>query len=394
MPCDCTLACVPATVTCAPAMVEQVVMVPEMITETRKVLVTEYQPEEKRRTYTVQRLMPKTEIRTGTRTVMVPVTRTIEKQYTVMVPRIETRTGIRTVMRPVTRTVERQFTVMVPKTETKTGVRTIRVPVTKTVEQDVTVMVPKTETKTGIRTVYRCIPVQKTYTVCEDQGHWEQRPLPAMNGCNPCGAVASCCGGCPHHGGHRCHAHGCAPTCCPAPACMQQVWVPNIVNREVTTTVQEMQAFQEEYQYQVTTCEAQKQTRWIEVTECEDRQEEFSYDVTVCVPETRTCQVQMTECVPDQQEFQYNVIVCVPETITCQVQVSECEAKQEEYQYQVTTCEAVSEEKTETYTVHVPVQVEKEIQVQVCRMVEKRIQVPAPSCCSVCPTSACGGCCR
>jgi len=76
------------------------------------------------------------------------------------------------------------------------------------------------------------------------------------------------------------------------------------------------------------------------------------------------------------------------------VQVTECVAKEETYTYDVTTCETVSEEKTENYTVQVPVQVEKEIQVQVCRMVEKRIQVPAPACCAPAATSACGGCCR
>ncbi len=59
---------------------------------------------------------------------------------------------------------------MVPRTEERKGTRTIMVPITKTVEQQYTVMVPKTETKVGTRTVYRCVPVQKTQTVCEDQG--------------------------------------------------------------------------------------------------------------------------------------------------------------------------------------------------------------------------------
>src|SRR5262249_12250518 len=79
MPCGsgCGTTCAPAP-TCAPAMVEQVVMVPEMTTETRKVMVTQYQTEQKSRTYTIQRQVPRTETRTGTRTVMVPTTKTVE----------------------------------------------------------------------------------------------------------------------------------------------------------------------------------------------------------------------------------------------------------------------------------------------------------------------------
>ncbi len=48
-------------------MMEQTVKVPEMVTETRKVMVTEYSTEQKTRSYTVHRQVPKTETRTGTR---------------------------------------------------------------------------------------------------------------------------------------------------------------------------------------------------------------------------------------------------------------------------------------------------------------------------------------
>ena len=54
-------------------------------------------------------------------------------------------------------------------------------------------------------------------------------------------------------------------------------------------------------------------------------------------------------------------------------------AKSREEQYQVTVCDIVNEDKTESYTVCVPVRVEKEIQVQVCQMVPKKIMVSQPA---------------
>jgi hypothetical protein len=51
----------------------------------------------------------------------------------------------------------------------------------------------------------------------------------------------------------------------------------------------------------------------------------------------------------------------------------------------------VPEEKTQTYTVCVPVQVEKQVEVKVCKMVAKEVQVPACNPCgSASAASNCG----
>jgi hypothetical protein len=39
----------------------------------------------------------------------------------------------------------------------------------------------------------------------------------------------------------------------------------------------------------------------------------------------------------------------------------------------------VQEEQTQTYAVHVPVQVERQIEVPVCRLVEQTVSCPAPA---------------
>ena len=242
-------------------MVEQTVMEPEIVTETRKIQVTEYKQEPRVRTYNVTRLVPRTEMRTRTVAYTETETRTrdekyvecrtvsetVDQSYTVMVPYTETRKGTRCVVTPVTRNVEQQYTVMVPYTETRTGTRCITTPVTRNVEQTYTVNVPYTEQRTGTRTVWECVPVVQTRTICEDRGHWEQRCIPVANGCQSCGVATTCCRPRRHF---ACGCDACAPcaSCAPAPACntvvTQNVWVPNIVQREVQCTVNTQQCRQ------------------------------------------------------------------------------------------------------------------------------------------------------
>ena len=75
-----------------------------------------------------------------------------------------------------------------------------------------------------------------------------------------------------------------------------------------------------------------------------------------------------------------------------------CVPEQRTRSCDVTTYKCVAEEKTEEYTVNVPHQVEKEIEVRVCKMVPKTVMVPADSCgdsSSCCaPRRRCGRRCR
>ena len=67
-----------------------------------------------------------------------------------------------------------------------------------------------------------------------------------------------------------------------------------------------------------------------------------------------------------------------------------CVPQQRTQTFNVTTYKCVPEQMTQTYTVCVPVQVQKEVQVQVCKMVPKTVMVPATSGCA--PANCCGGC--
>ncbi|MEM8679618.1 MAG: hypothetical protein AAGF97_09730, partial [Planctomycetota bacterium] len=70
----------------------------QMYTETRMRTVTRYRQEERERTYTVCRRVPRVESRTQTYTVMVPETRSREETYTVCKPEQRSRTENYTVM--------------------------------------------------------------------------------------------------------------------------------------------------------------------------------------------------------------------------------------------------------------------------------------------------------
>jgi len=83
--------------------------------------------------------------------------------------------------------------------------------------------------------------------------------------------------------------------------------------------------------------------------------------ITECKNETRTRDIEYT--------------VCVPQTRT--------------RTDQVTTYKNVSSEKVESYTVMVPHEVEKEVQVRVCKMVPQ--QVSAQGCGDRAPSSRCSG---
>ena len=400
--------CVPATTACAPLMVERTVLEPVMVTETRKVQVTEVKHEPRVRNYTVTKLVPHTEMRTRTVAYSEMETRTrdekyiecktvaetVDQQFTVMVPYTETRKGTRCVVTPVTKDVEQTYTVMIPYTEVRKGTRCVVTPVTKNVEQTYVVNVPYTEQRTGTRTVWECVPVVQTRIVCEDQGHWEQRCIPVANGCQSCGVATRCCRPRRHH---ACGCDPCAPcaSCAPAPVCntivTQNVWVPKIVQREVQCTVNTRQSKQVPYTCTVTLCKPESRTRTVQVCEMVRSLQECEYQVQLCKPETRSRTVQVCEMVRSEQPYEYQVQLCKPEARTRQITVCKqvpeektrtvsyavCVPKTREEQYPVTVCDPVTEVKTETYTVCIPVCVEMEIQVQVCKMVEKKIMVPA-----------------
>jgi hypothetical protein len=101
------------------------------------------------------------------------------------------------------------------------------------------------------------------------------------------------------------------------------------------------------------------------------------YNVTVCVPEKRSETVEVCNYVAEQAKRSVPYTVCVPLTKTGT--------------REVTSYRRVEEQKTHIYTVRLPYPVEKQVPVQVCRMVAKKVRLPV-TCCGRAPCR-CRGCC-
>jgi hypothetical protein len=267
----------------APACVEKEVCVPTMVTEMRTIKCIECRPETRQQTVTVYK--------------QVPVVQTVQRQCVEMVPEIRTQVQQCTVMKPVWRTVSQQIVVPV---------------VTMQIQQ-------------GVRQVCRMVPMVQKKIVCEDQGQWEERPMPQT--CAP----------------RTCVPRTCAPvqTCTPVQAACK-VWVPKIVQKEVELTCMKAELVSEPCQV----------------------------PVQVCSYETRTCQQRVCELQPQCVQRQVQCMVCVPRTVT--------------RSFQVTTCQCVPEQRVISQTVMVPHEVEKVVPVSVCKMVTKKVVVPECSCCGSC----------
>lgn len=285
------------------------------------------------------------------RTIMVPQMTTETRTVCVTEYAREQREKTITVIErvPKQETVTRQITVMVPKQVTKTVSYQVCKPVFTEEEITYTQCVPHVVTKTGTRKVCKVMATQKTRTVTVDEGHWEDAP---GSTCDACESSANCNSCCPRPRLFRRCSTGCEPTHCGANDCGSRVWVCKPVQKEVPYTCYERVWEDQPYSCQVVVMKPETKTR--KVRKCN-----YTY-------ETKTKNVTCTVCVPETQ------------TKTCNVTRFEC----------------VPTKKTIRYTACVPHQVEKEVQVRVCKMVPKTIQVPA---CSVgsCDDGSCnvGGSC-
>ncbi len=451
---------------CAPCytyeQVEKTVMRPTMVTETRKISVVECRSEQRQRTFTVNRcvpelqtisenftvMVPERRTRTETYNVCKPVMSTVNQTYTVSVPYQEQRQATRRVCK-LTPTTETRMA-MVPETRTRTETFPVCRVVMEAQTRAYTVNVPYQEQRQATRRVCHWTQVSEPRTIRVDRGHYETvapqpcAPQPcAPQPCAPPPCAAPCAPpGCamgpmgPSFGGPACIMNCCfrrrccgpyagpgcgmpmgcggpvgcgAPAACAPAPCPQQVWVPNIVEEQVTVSVCKPVVVEEPYTYTVTLCRQEQRTCTVNVprmvqetvsrevpytvcvakpyTVCVNRPTfvdvPYTYTVTLCRPETRTRAVQVCKYVTEQQTREVPYVVCVP--------------KQETRSRQVTVMKYVPESHTENYTVQVPHTVEKEVQVQVCRMVPQKIKVwerravapMAPSCTT--PVPGCTG---
>lgn len=253
------------------------------------------------------------------------------------------------VCRPIVETHDVQETccVMVPEQRTCTVQCIVRKPVMRQVTQECLVDVPYQERCKGVRQVCQYVPVTETHTiqVPETRTRTETYTVcrPVMRQMEVLDKGLGCC------------AQSACDDVCKRLVC---VWdtvreqrtceVPYsvCVSKEVTVTVNKPQLVDVPFEYVVTRCRPERRTIAVNVCDYVD------------VPETR--QVAYTVPVPKQ--------VTVTRKVSCLKGMT-----QEPY--------------TETFMVQAPYQIEREIQVAVCKMVPTKVKVwvakpcAPPPCC-------------
>jgi hypothetical protein len=124
----------------------------------------------------------------------------------------------------------------------------------------------------------------------------------------------------------------------------------------------------QEYTVQVPHQEIRKGTRKVcrlvpgTCDQYETVEEPYECTVTVCKPEIRTCKTRVWETVHEEQTKTHTYCTVEPRvTVT---------------PYEVTECRWLPVEKTQTYTACVPYEVEKQVEVRVCKLVPKTVRVP------------------
>lgn len=359
------------------------VQVTECRTEMRQRPVTTYKQvaETKMVTeqYTVQ--VPEQRVRTETFTVCRPVTRQVPRQYTVNVPYQETRTATRRVCKYVP--VQEPRTVNVTEQRVRTENYTVMRPVTRQQEQQYTVNVPYTETREGTRKVCRWVPVTNTRTIRVDEGRCEtvQVAVPP-----PCGGThrghcrRRCCSQpCPPPCGpvivnKRVWVPNIVEKQIPYTT-MQKQWfdepykyLVSLCRPEIRTrTVNYVEQVPETMSREVPFTVCVPKTEMVTVNRPQWFDEPYSYVVNLCRQEVRTQMVDVQEMVAEQQTRQVPYMVMVPQVRSRQVPV--------------TTMRNVPVQQMEMYPVTVPQVITRQVPVTVCKMVPQMVQctVPVPA---------------
>ncbi|MBW3598795.1 MAG: hypothetical protein KY475_16155 [Planctomycetes bacterium] len=209
-------------------------------------------------------------------------------EKTVYAPQVVTEEREITVVRYEKQVHEREVTVQ----------RCVATP--RHVEKEYTVMVPYRVQKEGVRRVCRPVPVEHTFRVTVDRGHYETvcHQAPAY-GCGYGGCYAGGCG----YG-------GCAPRtyCC-------KKWIPNIVQEERSCMVLKPHYEDVPYTYYVTACRpVTKVARYTVMTyDYVPEQRTVQYCTVIPVREQKTVPVQVCRYVPKQVQ----VKVCHPVAAPC-----------------------------------------------------------------------------
>ncbi len=382
-----------------------VVLVPTYVTEKQSVCTTEYREEQRQRvvpgykTVNVSEervrvtMIPvsKTETKTIEYTVQVPVQSTQTKTYKMKVPVWTEEQEKYTVQVPVLKEIQEQYCVSVPVLQEVPFTYCVNVPypVTNTVNKTVSTAVPVMKT----RTVSYCVPTTKTKTVSVDRGHWENRveqvPSGPVQAPSKGAAVQA-----PSKGSEKQ-----VPGAGGGEVVCRQVWVPNVIQEEVSETVPQQQTAEVQYlcyeqqyntvPYECVCIEYRPETRTGTKKEVVYQKEVRTRPRTIVEyqPENRTRPKKVLSFKEEERTETYPVVTYKPEKRTKEVSYTVCVPESRTENYTVTRCDQVPENKIENYTTRVCVPVTKEVEVQVCRMVPKVVSVTVQPCPAGCDTS-------
>ncbi len=378
-----------------------VVLVPTYVTEKQAVCTTEYREEQRQRVVCSYKSVPVNEERVRVYTVPVSKTETKTIEYTVQVPVQSTQTKTYKMKVPVWTEEQEKYTVMVPvikeiQEEYCVNVPVLRevafnynvnvpYPVTNTVNKTVSTAVPVMKT----RTVSYCVPTTKTRVCTVDRGHWENRVEHVPSGpiqAPPQGAAVQAPSKGSEKGSEKQVPGG------PGQVVCHQVWVPNVINEEVSEVVSQPQTAEVQYlvyeqqyntvPYQCVCIEYRPESRTGTKKEVTYQKEVRTRPRTIVEyqKETRTRPKKVLTFKEEERTETYPVVTYKPEKRTKEVSYTVCVPESRTETYTVTRCDQVPENKIENYTTRVCVPVTKEIEVQVCRMVPKVVSVTVQPC--------------
>jgi hypothetical protein len=244
---------------------------------------------------------------TCTRTVLVPRITYQMEQVPVLAlqPQIvpTTVTIVRDV--PEVQTVMRQVPVLIPEERTTTETYTECRMEYEDVSREIVVMQPRVEVRDGIRLAAQPALVQETRTISKDRGGWsEQRHV---------------------------DAHGCVRVC--------RVWVPRIVEEQITIDVLTMEAVEIPVREEVVVFEPETRTvtervcksvyetktREVTATVCVEQlvEREFSEVTWRSVAEEQVVNRLVPEAIAERRELLTSQRTLVPHRVTCPIQACE-----------------------------------------------------------------------
>jgi len=389
--------CAPAPICLDTGPVKEmhVVLVPTYVIEKQSYCATEYRDEQRQRVvcgYKTVNVMEervrvitvpvsKTETKTVEYTVQVPVQSEQQKTYKIKVPVWTEQPETYNVKVPVLKEIQEQYCVNVPvlKEVPFTYCVNVPYPVTNIVNRTVSTVVPVVKT----RTLSYCVPVTKTKSVRVDRGHWENRveqvpggPIQAPSKEAPAQA--------PSKGPEKQAPMGGQLVC-------RQVWVPNVINEEISEVVPQQQTAEVQYlvyeqhyntvPHECVCIQYRPENRTGTKKEVVYQMETRTRPRTIVeyVNETRTRPKKVLTFKEEERTETYPVVTYQPEKRTKEVSYAVCVPESRTENYTVTRCEQVPDNRIEDYTARICVPVVKEMEVRVCRMVPKVVSL------NVCP---------